>query len=122
MQFFSWWNYGFEAMAINQWDNYGNISRLFIHSFIHPHLFIYLLFVSLFIDLFVYFKEHRDSLRVSIPFFCFATTRTPVEVFLLQNAVMSQLMFFDQGRTSFLRHILKLRLAIYTLIAILELV
>ncbi|CAH3037565.1 unnamed protein product [Porites evermanni] len=29
VQFFSWWNYGFEAMAINQWDNYGNITCSF---------------------------------------------------------------------------------------------
>ena len=97
MQFFSWWNYGFEAMAINQWDNYGNISRLFIHSFIHSfiyssihlHLFTYLfivcLFVCLFIDLFVYFKEHPNLLRVSISFFYFASTKTPVEIFVLQN-------------------------------------
>ena len=93
MQFFSWWNYGFEAMAINQWDNYGNISRLFIHSFIyssiHLHLFIYLfivcLFVCLFIDLFVYFKEHPNLLRVSISLFYFASTKTPVEIFVLQN-------------------------------------
>ena len=33
----------------------------------------------------MYFKEHRDSLRVSILFFYFATTRTPVEIFLLPN-------------------------------------
>ena len=54
----------------------------------------------------MYFKEHPNLLRVSIPFFYFATTKTPVEIFLLRmiRVVMSQLMFFDQGRKSFLRY------------------
>ena len=55
----------------------------------------------------MYFKEHPNLLRVSIPFFYFATTKTPVEIFSFYRmirVVMSQLMFFDQGRKSFLRY------------------
>ena len=30
LRYLSWFNYGFEALVINQWDNYGNISMLFV--------------------------------------------------------------------------------------------
>ena len=121
MQFLSWWNYGFEAMAINQWDNYGNISRLFIHSFIC----IYLSIACLFIDLFMFFKEHPNLLRVSIPFFYFATTKTPVEIFLLQNDSCRYVpahVFRPRAKKVSALSIHELRLATYTLIVILELV
>lgn len=36
VQYLSWWNYGFEAMVVNQWDNYGNITCKFQKNRTHP--------------------------------------------------------------------------------------
>ena len=29
LQYLSWFNYGYEALVVNQWENYGNISKPF---------------------------------------------------------------------------------------------
>lgn len=73
----------------------------------------------------MYFKEHPNLLRVSIPFFYFATTKTPVEIFLLQNDSCRYVpahVFRPRAKKVSALSIHELRLATYTLIVILELV
>lgn len=73
----------------------------------------------------MYFKEHPNLLRVSIPLFYFATTKTPVEIFLLQNDSCRYVpahVFRPRAKKFSALSIHELRLATYTLIVILELV